>query len=96
MGFCEKYKINLGHSTAYYPQGKGLAEPSNKYLVNIIKKMLEVNEKNWHKKLINALWEDRLINNNSIGMSPIELVYGVDTKFPTSLAVLVTKILQEI
>jgi len=36
--FCHKYKITLGHSTTYYPQGNGLAESSNKSLVNIIKK----------------------------------------------------------
>jgi hypothetical protein len=35
--FCSKYHITLGHSTAYYPEGNGLAESSNKSLVNIIK-----------------------------------------------------------
>jgi hypothetical protein len=35
----------LGHSTAYYPQGNGLAESSNKTLVNIIKKTLQENKK---------------------------------------------------
>jgi len=38
--FCHKYHITLGHSTAYYPQGNGLAESSNKSLINIIKKAL--------------------------------------------------------
>ena len=37
--FCNKYKIILGHSTTYHPQGNGLAESSNKSLVNIIKKV---------------------------------------------------------
>eukprot|EP00253_Pinus_taeda_P028184 PITA_28184 len=50
-----KYNISLGHSTAYHPQGNGLAESSNKSLVNIIKKMLEINKKSWHNKLVNAL-----------------------------------------
>jgi len=36
--FCEKYHITLGHSTAYYLQGNGLAKSSNKSLINIIKK----------------------------------------------------------
>jgi len=43
--FCDKYNIKLGHSTTYYPQGNGLAESSNKSLINIIKKMLEANKK---------------------------------------------------
>jgi hypothetical protein len=40
IDFCNQYHIGLRHSTAYYPQGNGLAEYSNKTLVNIIKKTL--------------------------------------------------------
>ena len=36
--FYFKYQIQMGHSTAYYPQGNGLAESSNKSLMRIIKK----------------------------------------------------------
>eukprot|EP00253_Pinus_taeda_P031390 PITA_31390 len=43
--FCYKYNISLGHSTAYHPQGNELAESSNKSLVNIIKKLLEISKK---------------------------------------------------
>ena len=45
IDFCNKYKITLGHSTTYYSSGNGLAESSNKSLVNIVKKMLEENNK---------------------------------------------------
>ena len=55
INFCHKFHITLGHSTAYYPQGNGLAESSNKSLINIIKRVLEENKKNWDKKLVNAL-----------------------------------------
>jgi len=58
--------------------------------------MLESNKKGWHKKLVNALWADRVSQKKSIGMSPFELVYGIDTVFPTSLAVPVVKLLQEV
>ena len=40
--FCNDYNIILSHSTTYYPQGNGLAESSNKSLVRIIKKLLQV------------------------------------------------------
>jgi hypothetical protein len=85
----------LGHSTAYYPQGNGLAESSNKTLVNIIKKTLQENKKSWHNKLVFALWADRLTTKRSIGMSPYQLVYGTEAVFPTSLGVPVMKLLQE-
>jgi len=84
ISFCNKYYITLGHSTAYDPQGNGLAESSNKSLINIIKKVLEENKKNWHKKLINAQWADRLTTKRSIRTSPYELVYGMEVVFPSS------------
>eukprot|EP00253_Pinus_taeda_P011022 PITA_11022 len=93
--FCHKYHIILGHSTTYHPQGNGLAESSNKSLGNIIKKLLEINKRSWHKRLVNALWVDRVSQKKSIGTSLFELVYGVDTVFPSSLAAPVVKLLQE-
>ena len=96
ISFCHKYHITLGHSTSYYPQGNGLAESSNKSLINIINKVLEENKKNWHKKLVNAIWAERLTTKRSIGTSPYELVYGMETRFPSSLGILVIKLLQEI
>jgi len=96
ISFCHKYHITLGHSTTYYPQGNGLAESSNKSLINIIKNVLEENKKNLHKKLVNALWADRLTTKRSIGTSPYELVYGMEARFPSSLGIPVIKLLQEI
>jgi len=94
--FCHKYHITLRHSTSYHPQGNGLVESSNKSLVNIIKKLLELNKKSWNKRLVHALWVDRIMQKKSIGMSPFELVYGMDTIFPASLATPVVKLLQEV
>jgi hypothetical protein len=94
--FCNKYQITLGHSTTYYPWGNGLVESSNKILVTIIKNFLQDNKKSWHNKLVNALWADRLTTKRSIGMSPYQLVYGMDVIFSTSLGVLVMKLLQEV
>ena len=93
--FCDKYNIKLGHSKTHYLQGNGLEESSNKSLINIIKKMLEANKNNWHKKLINALWANRVTSKKSLGLSPFQIVYGVDIVFPSSLAVSVMKLLQE-
>lgn len=96
VDFYAKYHMVLGHYIAYHMQGNDLVEASNKSLVDIIKKVLEVNKKNWHKKPINALWANRVKTKKSIGMSPFQLVYGIDTIFPSSLAIPVMKILQEL
>jgi hypothetical protein len=93
--FCEKYGIQLVHSTPYYPQGNGLAKYSNKSLVNIIKKLLEDNTKSWDSKLKFALWAGRVTTKRSLGISPFQLVYGIEAIFPTQLALPVAKFLQD-
>jgi transposase InsO family protein len=92
---CSDYNITLGHSTAYYPRGNGLAESSNKILTRIIKKLLQENKKAWHKKLIYALWADRINTKNSISTSPFQIVYDAKAVFPTSLGFPVRRLLQE-
>jgi hypothetical protein len=92
---CEELGIQLVHSTAYYPQGNGLAESSNKSLVRIIKKLLEKNARGWDSKLKFALWDDRVTCKKSIGTSPFKLVYGTEAIFPVQLALSVAKFLQE-
>ena len=70
INFFHKYHISLNHSTAYYPQGNGLAESSNKSLVRIIKKLLEDNKKSWNTRLKYALWANRISTKRAIGMPP--------------------------
>jgi hypothetical protein len=92
---CEELGIHLVHSTAYYPQGNGLAESSNKSLVKIIKNLLEQNARGWDSKLKFALWADRVTCKKSIGTSPFNLVYGTEAIFLVQLALSVAKFLQE-
>lgn len=70
VDFSHKYHIRLGHSTAYYPQGNGLVESSNKSLMRIIKKLLQEKKKAWHSKLIHALWADQISMKKSSSTSP--------------------------
>jgi hypothetical protein len=92
---CEDLGVQLVHSTAYYPQGNGLAESSNKSLVRIIQKLLKQNTRGWDSKLKFALWADRVTSKISIGTSPFKLVYGTEAIFPVQLALPVAKFLQE-
>ena len=95
IDFCHKYHISLNHSTAYYPQGNGLAESSNKSLVRIIRKLLEDNTKSWHTKLKYSLWADRISTKRAIGISPFQLVYGTEVVFLASLGVPVMRYFQD-
>jgi hypothetical protein len=92
ISFCQKHNIVLGHSSAYYPQGNGLAESLNKSLINIIKKVLNENKRSWHVHLKYALWENRIGTKKSIGISPFQMVYGIDVVLPINLALPVMKL----
>jgi hypothetical protein len=74
--FCGEYGIIMGKSSNYYPQGNGLAESTNKKLILILKKTIDKNQRNWHLKLTDALWENIPTPKYSIGMSLYTLVYG--------------------
>jgi hypothetical protein len=92
VNFGQKYNIVLGHSTAYYPQGNGLVESSNKSLMTIIKKVLTENKKDWYVHLKYALWANQIGIKKSIGMSPFQMVYGTDVILPMNLALPVMKL----
>jgi hypothetical protein len=80
--FCGEYGIIMGQSSNYYPQGNGMAKSTNKTLIQIIKKTIEANHKNWHNKLIDALWASRLTPKKGTGHSPFTLVYGKEARLP--------------
>jgi hypothetical protein len=67
--FCGEYVIIMVQSSNYYPQGNGLAESTNKTLIQILKKTIEMNQRNWNLKLIDALWERRMTPKENIGVS---------------------------
>jgi transposase InsO family protein len=95
QNFCQDYNITLEHSTKYYSQGNRLAKSLNKSLTRITKRILQDNKKAWHKKLIYTLWEYRVTTKKSISTLPFQIIYGVDTIFPTSLGPPIKNLLQE-
>jgi hypothetical protein len=95
INFCQKYNIVLGHSTMYYSQRNGLAESSNKSLINIIKKVLDENKTSWHVHFKYTLWANRIGTKKSIGISPFQMVYGTDAVLPINLALPVMKLWQD-
>jgi hypothetical protein len=56
---------------------------------------LEDNKKVWHSRLKFALWANQVTTKRSIGVSPFQLVYGVEAIFPSHLAIPVEKFIQD-
>jgi transposase InsO family protein len=90
-----EYKIVLKYSSNYYPQGNGVAESTNKNLLEVIKRLLENNPRDWHTQLKFALWVDRTRIKVALGNSPFKIVYGLDPIFPVNLQIRVLRFVQE-
>ena len=95
LDIAEAFKFKLLHSTPYYAQANGYAESSNKVIINIIRKMLEKNPKQWHEKVTETLWAYRTSKREAIGMTPYALTYGHDAILPMKIAVQSLRIAQQ-
>jgi hypothetical protein len=83
--FLAKLGVKHFTSSAYYPQGNGQVESTNKNLVRIIKRLIEDKPRQWHTLFIYALWEDHTTTKVSTICTPFQLVYGQESIFPTEL-----------
>ncbi|CAL2229696.1 unnamed protein product [Prunus armeniaca] len=87
LDMAEAFKFRLLQSTPYYAQANWQAESSNKIIINIIRKMLKKNLKQWHEKLSETLWAYRTSKREATGMTPYALTYGHDAILPMEIAV---------
>jgi hypothetical protein len=55
-------------------------------LINLIKKKISDNPKNWHKILSEALWAHRISKHRATKVSPFELVYGQKAVLPVEIS----------
>ena len=62
-------------------------ESSNKNLINILKKTVADNHIHWKTKIFNALWEDMITSNLSIGNYDYCLVYGKESILTSNLLI---------
>ena len=84
--FIESYKIKLLNSSPYYAQANGQAKSSNKILIKLVKKKIEIkNPKRWHEVLSEALWAHRISRHSATKVTPFELVYGQEAVLPVEV-----------
>ncbi|KAJ9551982.1 hypothetical protein OSB04_016027 [Centaurea solstitialis] len=80
--FCDERGIKLITSTPRYPQSNGLAESSNKIIVNNLRKRLKEAKGRWVEELPSVLWANRTTPRSSTGQTPFSLVYGCKAVLP--------------
>ena len=62
----------------YHSQAIGQAELTNKVLFAALTKVVEGNRGTWERKLPSVLWAYRTKYKTSVGLTPFELVYGLN------------------
>ncbi|XP_056167311.1 uncharacterized protein LOC130138162 [Syzygium oleosum] len=87
LGFTRSRGIKMLHSTPYYAQANGQAEASNKVIINLIKRHLEENPREWDSLLSTVLWAYRTSRRSSTGVSPYMLTYGQEAVLPVEITV---------
>ena len=83
--YLNDYGIKLLHSTPYYAQSNGQAEASNKVILGILRKMLELNPRVWHQELYHTLWAYRTSKRGPTDTTPYALMYGHDAVLPLEI-----------
>ncbi|GAB2268987.1 hypothetical protein Dimus_038752 [Dionaea muscipula] len=82
-----EFGVRLVNSTPYYAQSNGQAEASNKMIKGVIRKLIDKNPRVWHEMLPRALWALRTTPRATTGITPFQLVYGMEAVVPTEVVV---------
>ncbi|XP_004304842.1 PREDICTED: uncharacterized protein LOC101292438 [Fragaria vesca subsp. vesca] len=83
--YLNDYGIKLLHSTPYYAQSNSQAKASNKVILGILRKMLELNPRVWHEELYHTLWAYRTSKRGPTDTTPYALMYGHDAVLPLEI-----------
>ena len=81
------YAVVHKRSTPYYPQANGLAESTNKTLLNILRKIVNENRTDWDTKLQSALWAYRTMYKTNIRTTPFRLAFGLEAVMPVEFQI---------
>ena len=82
---CRKFGITQHFSTRYYPQGNGQVEATNKTILKILKKTIDIASHDLHLQLALTLWAYRTSICTPIGATPFFLVYGSKAILPIKI-----------
>ncbi|KAJ3704029.1 hypothetical protein LUZ61_007734 [Rhynchospora tenuis] len=80
--FCKGLGIRSCTSSVCHPQSNGLAEVSNRTILEGLKKKIEGSKNTWPEYLDEILWAYRTTPRTATGRSPFAMVYGMEAVTP--------------
>jgi len=82
---CRLLSINKLTTTPYHPQCNGLVERFNGVLKSMLRKMTEEEPKQWDRFIPALLFAYRDSEQESLGFTPFELIYGRSVRGPLTV-----------
>nr|XP_009392083.1 PREDICTED: uncharacterized protein K02A2.6-like [Musa acuminata subsp. malaccensis] len=80
--FCANYGIQLRYSLVAHPQTNGLAEVTNRSILDRLKRRVSAARSAWVDELPSILWSLRTTPKTATGESPYSLSYGTEVILP--------------
>ncbi|XP_065049834.1 uncharacterized protein LOC135679779 [Musa acuminata AAA Group] len=80
--FCASYGIRLKHSSVAHPQTNGLAEVTNRSILDGLRRRVSASRTAWVEELPSILWSLRTTPKTATGESPYSLSYGTEAVLP--------------
>ncbi|KAJ8475585.1 hypothetical protein OPV22_019312 [Ensete ventricosum] len=80
--FCQSYRIQLKFSSVAQPQANGLAEVTNRAILEGLKKRVSSATTSWVEELPSIPWASRTTSKTPTGESPYSLAFGTEVVLP--------------
>ncbi|KAJ4804794.1 Pol-polyprotein [Rhynchospora pubera] len=80
--FCKGLGIRSCTSSVCHPQSNGLAEVSNRTILEGLKRKIESSKNTWPEYLDEILWAYRTTPRSSTSRSPFSMIYGMEAVTP--------------
>ena len=90
--FCANHGIQLRFSSVAYPQTNGLAEVTNRSILDGLKRRVSAARSAWTDELPSVLWLLRTTPKTAIGESPYSLAFGTEAVLPPEVAIATLRI----
>nr|XP_009387619.1 PREDICTED: uncharacterized protein LOC103974492 [Musa acuminata subsp. malaccensis] len=85
--FCADHGIQLRFSSVAHPQTNGLAEVTNRSILDGLKRRVSAAQSTWTDELPSVLWSLRTTPNTATGESPYSLAFGTEAILPPEVAI---------